>query len=496
MVGRATRGSLRPCFLPSLLLTVTVALPAGGAGYYSGTKGARAGGRAGAFTAKADDLSAVVFNPAGLSHLKTGLLQLSNRFSYNASAFTRKPTLDWSNLEGGVPPYVEFETVRNQEPWQLLDPLLGVASNLGLPDWAFALVAFSPAGAGRVAFPLAGGQRYMMVSREAIILNYSASAAWQQRDTFGVGVSLQWIHVPRLWYSLVIDANQFPGQANPVTSELDMHATTKGSDPFTFNAVLGAWYRPAPFLELGLSGQVIPSQIETESRLGIDPVRPELVGEVVLRRDGEPANDVRVTLPLPVTVRAGVRYRHLQGQRELFDLELDLSYESWSRVEQFSLDSNGIRATLLAQTLDVGHIEVDKRWRDTFSASLGGDYALLPELCTLRAGVFYESAVASRAYANVDFVGGRQLGGTLGASLQFSALELALSYEYRVQPSLSVSERDARVYQEVPGSQCRPPYTASNTCHPQYLGLPAPAVNAGTYTAHTHAASVDALYRF
>lgn len=481
----------------SLLLLATVTAPAGAAGgYYSGNQGARAAGRAGAFTAKADDLTAVIYNPAGLARVERTLLQVSNRFSYNASEFTRKPTLDWGNLENGVPPYVEFATARNQEPWQVLDPLVGASSKLGLRDWAFALVAFAPAGASRARFPLDGGQRYLMVRREAIILNYSATAAWKYGDQVGVGASLQWIHVPRLRYSLVIDANQFRAHANPVSSELDMHASTEGSDPFTFNAVLGAWYRPAPYLEFGISGQVIPSQIETKSKLTIDPIRPEIVGEVQLRRSGVPANDVRVTLPLPLTLRAGVRYRELRGERELFDLEFDLSYESWSRVKRFTLDSNGIRASLLAQTLDVGRIEVEKQWRDTLSASLGGDFALIPDRCTLRGGVFYESAVASRPYANVDFAGGQQLGGTVGGSVMLHGVELALSYEYRVQPTLTVSENEARVYQEVPGSSCQPPYTEPNDCHERYLGLPAPPVNAGTFAAHSHSASLDALYRF
>ena len=107
------------------------------------------------------------------------------------------------------------------------------ASSHGSGTRSGQLVAHAPAGASRVAFPLDGGQRYMMVRREAIILNYSATAAWKHRDQVGVGLSLQWIHVPRLWYSLVIDANQFRGHANPVSSELDMFATTKGSDAFT-----------------------------------------------------------------------------------------------------------------------------------------------------------------------------------------------------------------------------------------------------------------------
>lgn len=479
-----------------LLLSAGGASSARAAGYYSGTQGARAAGRGGAFTAKADDLTAVIFNPAGLAHLDQSLIQLSNRFSYDSLEFTRAPTLDWKEEEDGVAPLVGFETARNSEPWQLLDPLLGVASKLGLRDWTFALVAHAPAGPSRGAFPLDGGQRYLMVSREAIILNYSATAAYAFGERLAVGASLQWIAVPRLRYSLVIDANQFAARANPISSELDMHATTTGSDPFTLNAVIGAWYRPVPQLEIGVSGQVIPSAIETKSELHIDPVRPEVTGEVQLRRDGEPANDVRVTLPLPVTARAGVRYRQLREGRELFDVELDVAYESWSRVKNFTLDSNGIQATLQAQTLDVGKIEIEKRWRDTFTASLGGDYALLPGRCTVRAGVFYQSAAAKDAYANVDFAAGQQLGAALGASVQLSKLELAFAYEYRVQPSFSVAERDARVYQEVPGSQCRAPFTDPDTCEEHYLGQPAPAVNAGKFAAFSHAAAIEALYRF
>lgn len=484
--------------LPALisLAIASAALSARAAGYYSGVQGARAAGRAGAFTAKADDLSAVIFNPAGLSHLDENLVQLGNRFSYNVMAFTRAPTLDWPNEEDGVAPLHRFGKVHNQEPLQLLNPLLGVASKLGQRDWTFALVAYSPAGASHLAFPLDGGQRYLMVERKAIILNYSASAAYQYRESFGVGVSLQWIAVPRLRYSLVIDANPFPKQSSPVAAALDMHATTTGSDPFTLNAVVGAWYRPLPSLELGISGQVIPSQIETNSKLTIDPVRPEVAGEVVLRRGSELANDVRVTLPLPITARAGVRYRKLEGARERFDVELDVAYETWSRVKRFSLDGNGIQASFQGGMLDIGTIEIEKQWQDTVSVSLGGDYAVVPDLCTVRAGLFYDRAVAKPAYASVDFVSGQQLGGALGASFHFSKLELALAYEYRVQPAFRVAEGDARGYQEVPGSRCQAPFTDPDNCDEHYLGQPAPAVNAGKYAAHSHAASLDALYRF
>lgn len=465
-------------------------------GYFSGTKGARAAGRAGAFVARADDLSAVLYNPAGLTRIGGTVIQLGNRFSYNAHAFERAPTLDWGNLDAGIPPYVEFAAVENREPWQLLEPMLGVTSSLGLRDWAFALTIHAPAGIGRQAFPIDGGQRYMMVSREARILNYSGSVAWKSGEVFGVGASIQWIDVPALRYQLVIDANRFPGEVNPVRSEFDMLATVDGADPFTFNAIAGAWYRPVRHLEVAVAVQFIPTSIETDSTLTIEPLNSEIDDDVELTRDGSPADDVRLTLPLPITARAAVRYRHLQGDTELWDLELDVGYESWSRVERFTMDGDGLVANLLGQRVNVNSIEIQKHWRDVWSVRAGGDYRAIPEWLTLRAGVFYETAVADSRYAHVDFVSGPQLGAALGASVRVWDSEVAFAYEYRHQPALSVRESGAGVFQEVPGSECPAPYTDSDLCHPEFLGRRSPPVNAGSFRSHSHAISLDVLHRF
>jgi long-subunit fatty acid transport protein len=479
-----------------LTLGLGIAPPAHAGGYFPGTYGARSLGRAGAFSVKADDLSAATWNPAGLSRIEGTLLQLGNRAGYHALEFTRAPTLDWGNTLGGVPPFVEFAPVSNQTPWQGLAPLLGVASRFGLEGWAFALSAHAPPGIPRQRFPTDGAQRYLMVEREVLMLDVTASAAYRFSERFGLGVSLVWISVPRLEYELVIDANQFPGEVNPVSSELDMRTRLSGSDAFTANAILGAWYRPVPYLELGLALQVIPASIEADSTLSVAPLSPAIEDSVELRRDGVAANDVRLSLPLPLTARAGVRYRHLDGAVEVFDVELDVGYESWSRVERFALDSDGLIANLLAQRIDIGSIAIEKYWRDTLSVQLGGDYALLPELLTLRGGTFYESAVSSPAYANVDFVSGAELGFSLGASLFVSEVELAVAYQYRHQPRVVVGEGDARVLQETPGNPCRAPFTDPALCHPQYLGRGAPPVNGGSFLAHSHLLGLDVMYRF
>jgi hypothetical protein len=275
-----------------------------------------------------------------------------------------------------------------------------------------------------------------------------------------------------------------------------MLATVTGSDPFNFDAVIGAWWRPRPWLELAIAGRVIPAELHADGTLKVEPVSDAIEDDVELRRDGAPADDVSLSLPLPLAARAGVRYRGLRGDRELFDVELDLTYESWSRVDSFDMDGDGLVAQLRGQRIDVGEIAIEKQWRDTFGLHLGGDYAVLDDRVTARGGLFYETAVANRSHAHVDFVSGAQLGFALGASLFALGVEVALAYQFRHQPALRVSEGEAQVFQEVPGSQCMAPFTAPDICHPQYLGRPAPPANAGVYRAHAHAASLDVLYRF
>jgi len=130
------------------------------------------------------------------------------------------------------------------------------------------------------------------------------------------------------------------------------------------------------------------------------------------------------------------------------------------------------------------------------AVKLGGDAAVIPGRLALRAGAFYESPVADPAYANVDFAGGAMFGGSAGGSFSFGPWELAIAYQLRQQATVEVSEPNARVYQQVPASACLPPYTDPNSCNPNYLGQPSPAINAGRYAATFHYLALALLYRY
>lgn len=475
-------------------------------GLFAGSKGARVAGRGGAYAAKADDLAAVEYNPAGLTKLGTTTLQLSNRFSYNMTTYTREAAYEDADVTAANRgQYVQFDRVKNGQPWQALDPLIGVGSNFGLKDFAAALVAYAPPGSARMSFPQGasnslqdprylstGGQRYMMVEREAEILIYALSAAYKYKNIFGVGATAQWIHVPRLNYSLVVAPTLVGNGGDQVRSQLDMVSQVEAKDPFTFNAIFGAWVKPTPFLEFALSGQVIPAEINAKGTIRLETANNG--APLTTSRNGVPANDVELNVPLPMWGRFAARYiKEDQGEFK-YDIELDLTYHTWSRVKTLSLTSNGMIAQLPAGELAVGDVEIEKQWHNGLTVQLGGDVAVIPKRLTLRAGAGYESAIADPSYSHVDFATGHHLSGAVGGSVYLGHFELAMAYAYRHMLPVSTTAQEGKVYQVNPGNPCLPPYTDTMRC--PVPGQPSPTVNGGTYNAFNHFLNVDVLYRF
>lgn len=460
--------------LGAITATATVFAPgeAAAGGYYVGPIGGKAVGRAGAFTARADDLSAVYYNPAGLTKMDGFHIQLDNKLSYNSFEFQRQPILDATGMVTTT-----FEPVQSETTFQPLTPLLGVGYGLG--EWAFALVAYAGSGVSNMDFPEDGSQRYMMVSREGLFVNYALNVAWRPIPKLSIGAGLQVVTVPSLTYQLVINGGPggFGGN-NPVANDMDIMATVEGTDPFTLNAMVGLWYQVSPAFELGLAGQVLPSKIEAEGPISLNAVN--FPDPVTTFRGVDPADDVTLTLPLPLTARLGARYinRRADGS-ELFDVELDLTYETLSDVERFTMDSNGLVAEFQSNEIEIGVIQVEKQWKDTIGAALGGDFNVIQESLTLRAGAYWESATSAPEYTNVDFITGQHLGGTLGASLLFGDLSVALAYEFRYQPEVTTTTAEGRVYQVAP---LQPDSQLT--------------VNGGSYRAHSHSAAIGVAYRF
>ena len=329
---------------------------------------------------------------------------------------------------------------------------------------------------------------------DVLLLYYTLAAAWKYGDTFGVGLSLQWVDAPQVNFDMVVDGTVSPRNVNPVESQFDIRSRFSGADHVGFTCILGMWYRPMDFLEFALAGRLVPVNVEAEGTLQVDAVTLNLE-DIALTRNGERANDVTFSLNLPPKIRAGVRYIHRAQGRELFDIELGLHYEMWSMMERYELKANLV-ADVMGQLVELDTINIEKNWKDTFSVRLGSDYHLIDQVLTLRAGLFFETAGVDPAYAYLDAMSFTRWSPSLGLTFRMAGFDVSAAYAYVIQDVTVVSEDEAKIYQQVPGSPCQEPYSDPDRCHEKYLGQPSAVANAGTYIANYHLFNLGVSYRF
>jgi long-subunit fatty acid transport protein len=455
--------------------------PAAAGGFELPDHGARAVGRGAAFTVRADDLTAIAHNPGGLSRLRGAGLLYSHNALYAPLRFTRAPSAvpqPAGTSDGSPDP---LATVENETPLFALGGFFVAATDFGLEDWTFAAGVYGPNAVGGQRWPVTGGQRWMLVELDAIIVYYSLAAAYGRRDRWGVGVTLQLAHQPMTRMSLVVDG-AIGGAQSPYASGTDVLATISLAAPPAPTALVGAWWRPVPWLELGASGRVVPVWLHASGDIALSntPGGSQFTPQQ-LEVDGSAA---RLEMVLPPTARAGARYRHLDGAREVFDLELNVVYEAWSMVRGFDVELDGTIKLFAAH--EAPDVKLDKRWRDTLSLRLGGTWNPDGLPLSLSAGTFVESGAVPNAYSHLDFPSFDRLGLSAGAHGTLGPLTWALSYSFIAQAPRSVSEAYGKVFQQRPIADC------PDGCD-GYDPVPA---NAGRFEGHVQLMSASVAYAF
>jgi long-subunit fatty acid transport protein len=345
-------------------------------------------------------------------------------------------------------------------------------------------------------FPLDGPQKYMLVSRSVEILYYNASVAWKYKNLFGIGATLQWVDMESIDFNLVIDGNTTPRLVSPVSSRFDILSKLSGADHVNATAILGMWYHPFANLEFAASARVVPVWFHAKSHMSIQALNLKLAQPPTLTRDGKPDDTVTFSFLLPPKLRVGGRYVFTRGGVTLGDLEVDLGYEAWSMLQNFTLDGTGLTSTVLGQSVPIGKITMPRHWKDTFSVRAGGDWNVLPGHVTLRGGFYYETNATPDAYAYIDILPGQRMGPSAGFSLDWFGMDLSASYSYIFALPVTVTESQSAVFQQTPGSPCKPPYTDTNNCSSYYVGKPSAPANAGVYVSSYHLVSVALGYKF
>ncbi|MEM6996425.1 MAG: outer membrane protein transport protein [Myxococcota bacterium] len=403
----------RPASLLPFVAATAVVGPAGVAhagGFEVPDLGTVGIGRGGAFTARADNLSAFHYNPAGLAKLSGpnvllsgNVIRLSNRFTRRGSGESvvppgnddgidvRDPALDVNTGD----PYATVENGAKIGPSPMFVMSWG---DVGIKGLALSFGLTPPVGFGSHDWPDEGGQRYTITSGDFSFFALGGGLSYRLNRYFAVGANFlagrftaDFQVKTRAGATGALDNEDLPG---------DTTSTVTVADRFVPSANFGVLSQPLDFLELGLAVR-LPYRTRASGTLAYDPSTS--TPDAVL------ASDSRVELgqTFPTVVRAGARFI----QRR-FDLEVDYVFENYGTVDgidvafsnpdgDFTPDAFDDPDLLYLDTFGNGTVYAPiistpppLQFRDTHQLRIGSDVEVLPGHLTLRAGGF----VASSAY--------------------------------------------------------------------------------------------------
>ncbi len=456
------------------LLALPTAARAGGL-FVPGT-GPVAQGRAGAFVAKADDGSALFYNPAGFAVQKGWVVSIGSNFVNYDLTFTRAgayeqpsgQTLPYNGQSYG-PVSDESKPAVGVGGFQAV-PLIAISGPTGIDKLRVGFGIYAPQ-----AYPTRDftsnyqfqdpnapppPQRYDIMSQSATTVLPSVALAYEVASNLDLGARFGWGFGEVKAESYVWGIRNYEEW---VARDGVFNVDVKDNFIPTFG--LGALYRVGDSLEIGAawtSASKFRGKGKGGSQLGDDlgvGGNPEFIEPEndfpQCEKGGVDQNNLKacVDLDLPQTATVGGRYVLRDGAgREKGDIELDVSWENWKSASDIRVVVDG-KSGLTGLPLNVTYIR--HGFRDVISTRLGGSYQLpvggAP--LELRGGVAYDTAAAPESWSRVNLDGSARV--TLGAGLSYTIndkLRVNVGGGYVFEPTRTVAECNPAV-----GSEGCPP---------------------------------------
>ena len=191
-----------------------------GAGFYILDTGVQTIGRGNAFVVKADDLSAVYLNPAGIAKIKGTNFKVESVWGVSNISFKREP---WD------------KPITNKNPGDIL-PYAGISTDFGLKRWTFAISGYGPYGIATY-YNKTGVQRYSMVDQLTVSPYIQFTTACRPVDWLYVGAGVVMVGFTKLdhyAYSMLGDDNVKYDAIAKFTATSFNTFTAKRSNPRRF----------------------------------------------------------------------------------------------------------------------------------------------------------------------------------------------------------------------------------------------------------------------
>lgn len=441
--------------------------------------GAQALGRGAAFVAKADDSTAIYYNPAGLARQRGTRVYAGGNLYLHSFEFQRSGSFPDDPNDPATPWGQRPFPVVNNAAGPFFAPFLAASTDFASLDrLTIAVGAFGPPIIGNRTFPLAirgapAASRYDFIQSRSTIFFPTASAGYRVTPWLDLGVSA---HLVLAQFDQTSVSYADAGQCANVEYQPCDSRNTLAASATSFAATFGALVRPSANVAFGLS---VRTPVSLEAQGVLTPQAPKSLDAQL-----DPGQAFLSTR-LPLIVRAGARYISMDGDFEVYDLELDGTYEGWGAAQG---DGPRIRIPSLGAFKNIDTLIVHG-YTDTFSVRGGGAYNLdvLDGIFTVRAGAFYDSPATSFQYTRLDFDTLTKIAGTVGLGYRHGAIGVDIGYAAAASVPRLVGTDQGNI-RPINGSKGGKPVDNN--------GDLLPAVNEGAYRGFTHIFSVGLTVTF
>ncbi len=411
----------RSMMAAALLATFGAASSARSAGMEYPELGAVATGRGGAVAARPEGGLGLVFNPAGMAWSQGWHIDGDGKLMWNQVGFT---ATDAALVNSSA-----SATSNNNEVFYATPTNGAVVYGFGnvgpFENLAVGLGVIGPSATGKLKYDPQGVTRYQKTNVDYFFAYYSLGVAARIGQAWGLGLTLQLAQGTAKFTQAVRGS---PGAL--LDTKSDIFSTVDVSSGALPTGVVGLTFMPSLNWSFGLSYR---PKISFSADGKLTAVFPADLSGFNPTQTG---TDATLHLAFPHVVRFGAQYTPTSA----WLVEFDVVGEFWSVFDAARVDPHGISVGVLNTSAPLTEIYFAKKYHDAISFRLGGDYHVLPDRLTVRAGYFYEtSAIPTRTVA-VDFPNWGRQGLSAGASVRLFGVQLHVAYAHHFVNSQTVTD--------------------------------------------------------
>lgn len=298
--------------------------------------------------------------------------------------------------------------------------------------------------------------RQLLLSRNALAAWLMAGVGWEPIHQLRIGASLGW------GFATIHNKNVVSILGGTFADQ-EVLSDVKAADWFVPRATFSAVAEPSDGFELFAS---LTYTGDVNGKGTLDLTANGIQGAPLTDCRSETAgphcrvNDIQLRVPFPrFEATLGLRYASRRSGRERvldpmkderWDIALEGVWSQTSHIDRFQLtifDANTAAESApkvaFSSSPDTAPLQtmptaiIPRQWRDTYTLRIGGDYNLIADKLSVRAGLSYQSAASPASYMNIDVFATQRIGLHAGVTYKYGRSLLTVAYMHQFYKSVT-----------------------------------------------------------